>query len=423
MDEKNIYESDEFLKSLAAEYVLRQGDEFLRENAELSQTMEIDENAISRLDEKVQQALLKEKSKNFSFFASRRRSFFTLGTIAASLLIALLAVQNLFFNFDGDVMQYYLGTTVSRIMEDLTEPAEVRETQNMAEPAEMPETEEEAEDAMMDADDFFEYDMEVAPEESIEFNSAMEAIFFDEQEIQVRDESARADDADAFLTQTVPAPDVPDMTNYFRGTLEGDIADGEFYDEEIFGLSPWTAPGESEIDFRSQMDLWAMAGEVEVDESRARYWLANEGFWPGAGFAMDAPPAEDGIIMVAPPAFAPEPGAFAPDWRGRRQLRVLNELPVNLDAPEGWFISYSSFDGSSEFFIFENYDGNTVSVRICEPILEKDEFDQIIINNTLAYMLTKDNQSILCLDINGFHLVLTTEYDYRDLIALAEFWY
>ncbi|MCL1882165.1 MAG: hypothetical protein FWF81_00205 [Defluviitaleaceae bacterium] len=89
--------SEKFLKSLATDYVRIKGAEFLRENRESESNSEPDDFTINRLDAKIYEAIMREKSS-----AKRRKRIATWSAIAASLVIAVFAISFLYEFQDMD---------------------------------------------------------------------------------------------------------------------------------------------------------------------------------------------------------------------------------------------------------------------------------------------------------------------------------
>jgi len=104
--------------------------------------------------------------------------------------------------------------------------------------------------------------------------------------------------------------------------------------------------------------------------------------------------------------------------RGRRFILA------SIFAPVGWQIVYVDYDGDMAIFHLENAIGNTVVVLAGAPIYDPtgEAFHQIFINHQPAYMLVESTHSLLFFDMEGFQFVLTTAYDYTDLIELATNW-
>ena len=97
---------------------------------------------------------------------------------------------------------------------------------------------------------------------------------------------------------------------------------------------------------------------------------------------------------------------------------------ISLTAPEGWHIEYIDFDGDVAIYHLLSDMGNRVVVLAGEPIYSNEESDfmEIFIHSKPAYMRVENTHSILFFDMQGYQLVLSTEYEYADLITLAEFW-
>jgi hypothetical protein len=104
----------------------------------------------------------------------------------------------------------------------------------------------------------------------------------------------------------------------------------------------------------------------------------------------------------------------------RSQLLAL----VSLTAPDGWQILYVDFDGDTAIYHLQSDYGNRVAVLANEPKdnTEYDDFMEIFINGQPAYMRVESTYSVLFFDMDGVRLTLSTEFEYEDLIALAEFW-
>ncbi|MCL2399652.1 MAG: hypothetical protein FWC91_07925 [Defluviitaleaceae bacterium] len=97
---------------------------------------------------------------------------------------------------------------------------------------------------------------------------------------------------------------------------------------------------------------------------------------------------------------------------------------VSLSAPEGWQIIYTDHDGDVTIFHLESRFGGTVVVSAGLPIydLTGSAFWPVFIQDVPAYLLVESTHSILIYEQDGFQFVLTTPYDYRDLIMLAGYW-
>jgi len=146
---------------------------------------------------------------------------------------------------------------------------------------------------------------------------------------------------------------------------------------------------------------------------------------------------QDSDFMAAPSAVAPPPSNAAGGWaadggmaedeadEAEEDVSLSRTFAfVSLTAPAGWRIVYVDHDGDVDIFHLESNTGNTVVVLAGAPIYDPEdgEFREIFINETPAYMLVESTHSILFFDMDGFQFVLSTAYDYEDLITLAGHW-
>jgi len=100
-------------------------------------------------------------------------------------------------------------------------------------------------------------------------------------------------------------------------------------------------------------------------------------------------------------------------------------MPVSLPQPEGWNIVYIDHDGDLTIFHIEGHGTNMAVIVTAGSPLDADAFEdfrRIEIAGTVAHLRTTQSHSILAYEQDGVQWILTTPYDYNDLIALAEYW-
>ncbi|MCL2577212.1 MAG: hypothetical protein FWE27_04080 [Defluviitaleaceae bacterium] len=112
--EFKTHQSEQFFKSLAAEYVSEKGEEYLRECEELETSSEIDDFAILRMDAKFKVSLMRENRET-----KRSKRFVAWGAVAASF-VAVCFVAAYWFTEHG----FNLGDSSRELM-----------TQNAARPS------------------------------------------------------------------------------------------------------------------------------------------------------------------------------------------------------------------------------------------------------------------------------------------------
>jgi len=96
-----------------------------------------------------------------------------------------------------------------------------------------------------------------------------------------------------------------------------------------------------------------------------------------------------------------------------------------LSAPDGWQIIFRDTDDDTAIYHMESPAGNMVNVVLsAEPIHhpQNDDFREIFIGITPAYLLTEETHSILFFNWNGIQMVLSTAQDFSELLELANFW-
>ncbi|MDR0271732.1 MAG: hypothetical protein LBI27_00230 [Clostridiales bacterium] len=133
------------------------------------------------------------------------------------------------------------------------------------------------------------------------------------------------------------------------------------------------------------------------------------------------------ILGVAEAPEAPPPSeSTAEESEADTDPAEIPPLLVHLSlfAPDGWQTTFIDYDGDIAIYHLQSSTGNRVAVLAGEPIYDPDggEFREIFINNTPAYMRVESTYSILFFERNGLQLILSTDYEYEDLITLAEFW-
>jgi hypothetical protein len=92
--------------------------------------------------------------------------------------------------------------------------------------------------------------------------------------------------------------------------------------------------------------------------------------------------------------------------------------------PVGWQIINTDYDGNAAIFYLESNTGISVTALVTDPIYESDsyEFIKVFINGKPAFIRIESTHSILFFDLDGFQIILSTDSEHKELVALAGEW-
>ena len=114
----------------------------------------------------------------------------------------------------------------------------------------------------------------------------------------------------------------------------------------------------------------------------------------------------------------------AEDFHREDLSRDLRGIPIPITAPFAWEIISSREWGHEAILHLQSASDSTVTALITsrDYDLISDDFRQIFIYETPAFLLTEETHSQLFLDFLGYQMILSTEGDFVELLELAEFW-